>query len=126
MTQERIPAVRLSELALLAWAVIDGKELRQEIAAALRQAASDAEARESPPSRLVKDPGDPRGVCFVEAPSAMGEAEWRVIAAAKAVVAADTYKHPVLSREDAVKAGVAELHDAVNPHLPQRPSREQR
>lgn len=36
-----------------------------------------------------------------------------VVTAACRLVAADTYKHPVLSREDAVKAGVAELHDAV-------------
>lgn len=37
----------------------------------------------------------------------------RVIRAAIGVVNADTYCHPMLSREDAVKAGVSELHDAV-------------
>ena len=36
-----------------------------------------------------------------------------VVRAACGVVGADTYKHPILSREDAVKAGVAALHDAV-------------
>jgi hypothetical protein len=36
-----------------------------------------------------------------------------VVTAACIVVAADTYKDPVLSREDAVKAGIAGLHDAV-------------
>lgn len=40
--------------------------------------------------------------------------EKRVISAAVGVVAADTYVHPMLSRQDAVAAGVAELHDAVN------------
>lgn len=38
----------------------------------------------------------------------------RVVTAACGVVAADTYVHPIMSRADAVKAGVAELHDAVN------------
>lgn len=36
-----------------------------------------------------------------------------VIAAACRVVDADTYKHPMLSRADAVAAGVSALHDAV-------------
>lgn len=43
----------------------------------------------------------------------MRQAGMKVIDAACRVVAADTYVHPILSRADAVKAGVAELHDAV-------------
>jgi len=38
----------------------------------------------------------------------------RIVNAAVAIVNADTYKHPVLSRADAVEQGVSELHDAVN------------
>ena len=34
--------------------------------------------------------------------------------AAIKTVRADTYVHPMLSREDAVKAGVADLHKAVS------------
>jgi hypothetical protein len=37
----------------------------------------------------------------------------RVVNAACVLVDADTYKHPVLSREDAVKVGADKLHDAV-------------
>lgn len=48
--------------------------------------------------------------------------EQRVINAACGVVAADTYKHPIMSREDAVKAGVAELHDAVNAYHSAQPA----
>lgn len=61
------------------------------------------------------------GACIREAerlialrsPAATPAIDQAVISAACRLVAADTYKHPVLSREDAVKAGVAELHDAV-------------
>jgi hypothetical protein len=50
-----------------------------------------------------------------------------VIVAASAVVAADTYKHPMLSRADAVAAGVMELHTTVNAlaALTERPTTEQ-
>lgn len=41
------------------------------------------------------------------------QASAAVINAACQVVYADTYKHPMLSRADAVAAGVAALHDAV-------------
>jgi hypothetical protein len=37
-----------------------------------------------------------------------------VVHAACAVVDADTYKHPVLSRADALATGVSQLHDAVS------------
>ena len=37
------------------------------------------------------------------------------------VVDADTYKHPTLSRADAVAAGVAGLHDAVRAWLSAQP-----
>lgn len=47
----------------------------------------------------------------------------RVIATACGVVAADTYKHPVMSREDALKEGVAELHDAVNAYHAAQPAK---
>jgi hypothetical protein len=50
----------------------------------------------------------------VENSGQCGRAAERVVRAAISVVNADTYFHPMLSREDAVKAGVAELHDAVN------------
>jgi hypothetical protein len=48
--------------------------------------------------------------------------ERRVIDAACGVVAADTYKHPILSRDEAVKAGVAELHDAVRAYQSAQPA----
>jgi len=44
-----------------------------------------------------------------------------VVAAACGVVEADTYKHPMLSRADAVQAGVMALHDAVNKWWASRP-----
>ena len=49
---------------------------------------------------------------LVEARKAL-EAGERVIHEACRVVDADTYKHPILSRAEAVAAGVAGLHDAV-------------
>jgi hypothetical protein len=42
------------------------------------------------------------------------EVTMAVVHAACAVVAADTYRHPVLSRADAVATGVAALHDVVD------------
>ena len=48
------------------------------------------------------------------APAPADEAVERVVRAACGVVHADTYKHPVLDREQAVREGVAELHAAVN------------
>lgn len=45
-----------------------------------------------------------------------------IVHAACQVVNADTYKHPILSRADAVKAGVSELHDAVNKYHSAQPA----
>lgn len=53
----------------------------------------------------------------------MGDLEQRVIDAACKVVQADTYKHPILSRQDAVKEGVSELHDAVNAYHSAQPAK---
>lgn len=53
------------------------------------------------------------------------EAMLDVVSAACRVVAADTYKHPMLSREDAVKAGVADLRDAVGRWQAQQPAASQ-
>ena len=59
----------------------------------------------------------------VAKPDAIITAEAEVIRAAYAVVSADTYVHPMLSRADAVKAAVQQLHDAVNAlHSLQPPS----
>ena len=41
----------------------------------------------------------------------------RIVSAAIVVINADTYKNPVLSREQAVAEGVSELHDAVREYL---------
>lgn len=46
----------------------------------------------------------------------------RIINAAIGVVNADTYVHPMLSRQDAVKVGVAELYDAVNAYWATQPA----
>jgi 20S proteasome alpha/beta subunit len=52
----------------------------------------------------------------------MTEEERAVLDAALKVVDADTYKHPMLSRDDAVKAGVECLYDAVERYRAAQPA----